>query len=105
MVALFCVGGRDVADRLEGAAVVVPVHPVEGGELDSLQVAPRAAPPDHLGLEQPDDGLGERVVVAVTDAADGGLDAGLKRAFRVANRKVLPAPVAMMDEADRKSVV
>ena len=31
---------------------------------------------DDLGLEQPVNGFGERIVVAVADAADRGLDAG-----------------------------
>ena len=34
---------------------------------------------DHLGLEQAVDGLGECVVVAVADAADGGLDPGFSQ--------------------------
>ena len=43
----------------------------------TASAAPRAAPMDDLGLEQAVDRLGERVVVAVADAADGGLDASL----------------------------
>ena len=82
-------GGRHVADRLEEAAVVVPVHPVEGGVLDRLERAPRAAPPDHLGLEQADDGLSQRVVVRITNAADGGLDTNLEQALGVPNSDVL----------------
>jgi hypothetical protein len=31
---------------------------------------------DHLGREEPDDGLGEGVAVGVANAADRGLDAG-----------------------------
>jgi hypothetical protein len=45
---------------------------------------------DDLGLEQPDDGLGEGIVVAVTDAPDGGLDPRLEEALRVPNADVLP---------------
>ena len=33
-----------------------------------------AAPPDHLGLEQADDGLGKRVIVGIPDTADRRLD-------------------------------
>jgi hypothetical protein len=33
---------------------------------------------DHLGLEQTIDRFGERVVIAVSDAADGRFDASLK---------------------------
>lgn len=72
-------GRRDIADQLEEAAVVKPIHPLEGSELNGLHVAPRIAAPDHLGLEQADDGLGQGVVVAITDAADRGLDASLEQ--------------------------
>ena len=47
-------GGRDVSDGFEQAAVVEPVVPFEGGELDGLQAAPWPAPVDHLGLEEAD---------------------------------------------------
>jgi hypothetical protein len=40
IVAHRSLGGRHVADRLKEAAVVVPVDPLEGGELDGLQGAP-----------------------------------------------------------------
>src|SRR5919199_2284874 len=99
IVALFRLGGRHVADRLEGTAVVVPVHPVEGGVLDRLERAPRAAPPDHLGLEQANDGLGERIVVAAAGATGGGFDTGFKEPLCVPNRNILPTPVAVVDEA------
>lgn len=35
---------------------------------------------DDLGFVQTVEGLGERIVVAVSDAADGRLDAGLRQA-------------------------
>jgi hypothetical protein len=35
-----------------------------------------------LGLEQPVNGFGERIVVAVADAADRGLYAGFGKAFQ-----------------------
>ena len=76
VVALLGFSGRDVADRLEEAPRVEPVHPFEGGELDGLQRPPRTAAADDFGLEQADDGFGERVVVGIADAADRRLDAG-----------------------------
>ena len=54
---------------------------------------------DHLGLVEAVDRLGQGVVVAVADAADRGLDAGLGQALGVADRDVLDAAVAVMDEA------
>src|SRR3712207_8686367 len=71
MVARLGLGGWDVADRLEETAVVEPVHPLEGGELDGFQRLPGPEPSDHLGLEQANDALGQRVVVGIADAADG----------------------------------
>src|SRR5439155_527402 len=81
IVARLGLGRWDVADRLEEAPIVVPVHPLEGGELDRFQTAPRAAPADHLGLEQAIYRLGERVVIAIPDTADGGFDASLEAAI------------------------
>ena len=83
-------GRRDVADGFEQAAVVEPVDPLQRGELDGLQAAPRATPVYHLGLEQAVDRFGEGVVVGVADAADRGFDPGLGETFGVAQRKVLP---------------
>ena len=57
--------------------MIEPIDPFEGGKLDGFETAPRPAPMDHLGLEQPVDRLGQGIVVAVADTADGGLDAGL----------------------------
>lgn len=58
------------------------VHPFESGELDALETAPRAAA-DDLGLEQADDALGLRTVIAVADAAYRGLDALFRQALSV----------------------
>src|SRR3712207_9559364 len=63
IVARLGFGRWDVADRLEKAAVVVPVDPLQGGELDRLHTAPWAAPADHLGFEQAVDRLGQRIVI------------------------------------------
>ena len=54
---------------------------------------------DHLGLVEADDRLGQGVVVGVAAAADRGLDAGLGEALGVADREVLDAAVAVVDEA------
>lgn len=54
---------------------------------------------DGLGLEQVDNRLGERIVVAVPDAAHGGLDPGLGETLDVADAHVLPSSVGVTDEA------
>lgn len=68
--------------------MVEPVDPVQGDKLDGVDAAPGLAV-DHLGLEQSVDGLGQRVVVGIPDAADGGLDASVGQAVGVANAHVL----------------
>ena len=60
---------RDPADRFEQASIVEPVDPFQRGELDGFQASPRAASPDHLGLVEAVDRLGESIVVTVADAA------------------------------------
>jgi hypothetical protein len=54
-------GGRDVPDWPEETAVVEPIDPFEGGELDRFEAAPGAAPVNHLGFVEAVDGLGEGI--------------------------------------------
>ena len=42
------------------------VYPFQGRELDGFESSPRPAPMDHLGLVEPVDGFGERIVNAET---------------------------------------
>jgi len=60
-------------------------------------------PMDDTGLVEPVDGLGERVVIAVADAANRGLDAGFPKPPGLANGDVLAATIAVMDQASRCS--
>ena len=64
-VAFLGLGRRDEADGLQKPATVEPVHPLEGCELDGLEVTPRAASMDDLGLVEAVYRLGQRVVVRV----------------------------------------
>jgi hypothetical protein len=77
IIACFGLGGRDISDGFEQAAVVEPVDPFERGEFDGLDAAPRSAPVNDLGLVEAVDRFGESVVEAVADAADGGNEARL----------------------------
>jgi hypothetical protein len=79
----------DVADGLQEPPVVEPVDPLQGGVLDLVEALPGAAPADQLGLVQPDDGLGEGVVVGVAAGANRGDRAGLGEPLGVADRQVL----------------
>ena len=53
---------------------------------------------DDLGLEQTDHGLGQGIVIAVSDAGDGGLDAGVSQAFSVLDRHVLAAAIRVVNQ-------
>ena len=60
-VALLGFGRRDEADGFQKPAIVEPVHPLEGCELDGLEVAPRASSMDDLSLVEAVDRFGEGV--------------------------------------------
>ena len=95
-VAFLGFGRRDEADGLQKPAIVEPVHPLEGCELDGLEVAPRSASMDDLGLVEAIDRFGEGVVVRVADAADGGLDSGFGEALGVLDRNILATADALL---------
>lgn len=90
MIRLLVLGRRHVPDRLEQPTVVEPVNPFQRRVLHRSKGSPRATRVDYLGLEEPDDGLGQGVVVRVADAADRGLGAGLGQPPGMANGQVLP---------------
>jgi hypothetical protein len=71
--------GWNVVKLAVQAAIVVPVDPLHRGVLHVVDRAQRrrqewAAAADGFGLEQPDRGLGQCVVVGVADATDGCRD-------------------------------
>ena len=71
--------------------MVEPVDPSQRCELDLLKVPPWPLVSDHLGLVQPVDGLGQRIVVGITDAADRWRDPDLGQSICVSNRQILRA--------------
>ncbi len=97
IVACFGLGGWNVADRFEQAPVVEPVHPFQGGELDGFQASPWAASPDHFGLVEAVDRLGQGIIVAVADAADRRFYAGGGEALGVANADILRPTDALLN--------
>ena len=97
----FCFGWRNVADGLKEPAVVEPVGPFERGPFDVFAAAPRRLAMGNFGLVQAVGGLGQCVVVAITDAADRRLQARFGRALGVADRHVLRAAIAVMHQAVR----
>ncbi len=78
--------GRDIPDRLEKPPVVEPIDPFQCCKLDLFDVSPRTVPPDGLGLEEPEDRLGQSVVVGVANTAHGRLDPGVGQTLRVTDR-------------------
>jgi hypothetical protein len=67
-------------------SAVEPVDPFQGFELDVVEVAPRSAATDQLGLVQADQRFGGRVVVGVCDAADTRHGAEFGQPLGVADR-------------------
>ena len=65
---LFC--WWDVSDWFEKPAVVEPVHVLEGGVLDMVEVPPWSFVSDQFGLVQADHRLGQGIVVAVAYRPD-----------------------------------
>jgi hypothetical protein len=51
---------------------------------------------NNFSLIQSDDGLGERIIIRVADAADRWLGARLRQALRVTNREILTTSIAMV---------
>ena len=95
----FGLSGRDVADGAQQAATIEPVvGPFEGGVFDGLERSPRAVPVDRLGLVKAVDRFGQRVVVAVADAAYRRIHPGFGRALGIFDRQVLDAAVAVTHE-------
>ena len=89
---------RHIADSFNQSAVLEPIDPFEGGELDRFEVTPGAALTDHLGLVQADDGVSQGIVVEIPDAAHRRFDPGLSQTLAIANRQVLAATVAVMNQ-------
>ena len=94
----FVFGWWDAAEVVVDASVVEPVDPFEGGEFKVVEAAPWSLVADEFGLVEAVDCFGERVVVTVAAGPDGVDDAVLGQAFGVANRQILDAAVAVMDE-------
>src|SRR5581483_12023541 len=85
-------------DPMRKAGAVVPVDPLDDGDLELVAGAPGAVELDQLGFEGSVQRLGHGVVVAVPDGADGGRDAGLDQAVGVAETRVLTACIRVVCE-------
>ena len=88
----------DEADLAVQAAEVEPVDVLGDGDLQLVDVLPKSAVADELGLEQAVERLGHGIVVAVALASDRGDGTGLGEAFGVADGEVLHPSVGVVDE-------
>src|SRR5258708_25280547 len=79
-------------------SVVPPVDPCGGRQLDVDGGAPGSLSVDELRFEEAVDGLGKGVVITVPTRTNRGHSPGLGEALGVADREVLHAPVAVVDE-------
>ena len=71
VVSGFHLGRRQVAAVLVEAAVVEPVDPFGGGELDVVDVAPGASSLDQLGLVEAVDRFGQGVDASIDGKSSG----------------------------------
>ena len=90
VVGRFVLGRWDQSDLAVQAPVVEPVDVFGDGDLQVVDVLPRALVADQLGLEQGVERLGQSVVVRVPGRPDGGDGAGLGQSLGVAHGQVLP---------------
>jgi len=91
-------GGGYVSDGTEEAMIVAPVPSPQRRHFDGSEAWPGSLTPDDLGLEQAVDGLGQGIVVGISDAADRWHQLCLRQTLGVAHGKMLRAPVRVMDK-------
>lgn len=98
----FVLEGWDVSELAVETGGVVPVDPLDGGELGALAGVPGSSTADELGLVGAVERFDHRVVVRIADRADRRGDAGLGEPFAVAEADVLAAGIAVVREARRR---
>jgi hypothetical protein len=91
------IDGWDVAAIFVEAAVVEPVGPFGGRQLDFVDAPPGLARSDQLGFIQAVDGFGQGVVIRAANRSDRGLDSGLSETFGEPDRRVLRPSIRMVD--------
>ena len=74
-----------MADGAVSPLCVVPTDPLQGFPLDPGHGFPRAEELDDLGPEQADDAFRQSLVTAVANAADLGINPGLRQTFGIAD--------------------
>src|SRR4051812_6212246 len=92
--------GRNVVELAVQPAVVEPIDPLHRGVFHVVEGAQRAAEEratatDSFGLEQPNRGLRQSVVIGVADAADRCRNTFQYKGFSERDRRVLRAGIAV----------
>ena len=98
VVQVFELGRRDAAEVVEDASVVEPVDTFESGEFEIVEAAPGSLVANQSGLVEAVDRLGERVVIRIASGPDRLDNPVFGESLGVANRQILPAAVAVMNE-------
>ena len=93
MVVCLSLGRRDIADGFQQPLMIEPSHPFKGSQFHGQLGFPRGFAVNQFSFVQAIDRLGQRVVIAVTTAADRGFYPGLGEALGVADADILRASV------------
>jgi hypothetical protein len=86
---LLAIRRRSIAQRSHEALRVESGDPLQGCGLHVIEAFPRPPPMYHLRLVQPNDGLGERIVIRIARAADVRCGGRIGRAVGVAHPDLL----------------
>ena len=79
--------------------LIEPILTLQSSEFHGLEALQRRAAVNELGCVKPLDGLGECIVTARAETANRRFNPGFRPSFRISNRDILAAPVAVMDQA------
>ena len=99
----FVLGGGSHPDSGVWPGGVEPVDPLGGGDLDGVDVLPRALVADQLGLVQRVEGLGQSIVVGIPLRAYRGDCLAVGQSLPIANGPVLHPTVGVMHQARQVS--
>ena len=69
-------GWRGISDGLQKSASIEPVRPFQCCKLNGFELSPGSASVDHFGFVEAVDGLGESIVITISNAADRGFNSG-----------------------------
>ena len=89
-------------DRAMQSVLVAPVRPFHDFPFEPAFGFPRAEVLDDFRLEQSDDGFGQGVVLAVSNASDGHVDSGFGESICVSNGHAMHAAVRVAGQRSHR---